>query len=821
MKSWRCSRGVSRDGVRLQRVAAWALVLLGGCTSWLCSTRSQMQSTRLAAQTQSAAPHIVAAVEPALLSAPAPLRRPPSRASAQGHASVPSDPAHPAPHLDAPPRPDAPHQSRRYALLVGCTTYPNLPQRRQLQGPAHDVQRMRELLVSHFGFAEADIRILADSQPVDDWPTAAAIRREFARLVERAAPGDDIFILLAGHGSQQPDTDGDEPDGFDETFLPRDVGTWNGQAGVVENALSDDDIRAALAQMVQRGAFVFVVADTCHSGTITRGDDEAQQGDDPLLRSRLVPAEELGVPPLPHEPTRGTAPARDPKAAAPPASPADWLRAARTAGQHSGLVALYACQPRQATYEEPIPPGGPRVGRLTYALAEALQQSPRPITYRELAQRIVWRYSGNGWIHRSTPGIEGTHLDRAVLGAAAQMWPGRSQFRLEQAPGQLEVTAGALHGLGPGSVLAVYPPAGSSDADRLLGYVQVTAAGPVRAVVEPIAYRERPPLRDPPQQARCELVYRDVGELVLTVAVASEGFATPEQADQSRLHARALVQQVLAQGDSIVRLTEPQAAPQWFAITTPGGLYLQRSGSRHALDDAYARRSGEIHGPFDLADRTSALVLGDHLQRIARASNLVALAEAAPTARNPRVDIELSVTRDGEPFAPARPADAQVQHGQRLRLHIRNTGTEAVSVAVFYADNSYQVAPFFPLVDDDFLAANNRIEPDGTLYRTIGFRINDRTVGWEHVVVIAVAATDELAIHDLVRLQQEGLTQRTRAPDAPPLRSPLGRLIELSIGGGTRAGRQSAAPPIGTYAIRRVSWNVVAQREGSPTSTAP
>lgn len=708
-----------------------------------------------------------------------------------------------------PPAATSPQGPQRYALLVGCTTYPNLSPRRQLQGPAHDVQRMRELLVSRFGFQEADIRILADAQPPCDWPTAAAIRRELARLVERAAPGKDIFILLAGHGSQQPDTDGDEPDGLDETFLPRDVGPWNGRAGVVENALSDDELRGLLAQMVQRGAFVFLVADACHSATLARGDPEAEQADQPALRSRMVPPHELGVPPLVLEPTRGEASSGAPQPSETDPSRGDWLRAARIAGSHSGLVALYACQPRQATYEECLPPGGPPAGRLTYTLVETLQQSPRPITYRELAQRIVWRYSGNDWIHRSTPAIEGTHLDRAVLGAAAQQWPGRAQFRLEQAPDQLEVTGGALHGLTPGSILAVYPPAGSADADLVLGYVQVKVAGPLRAVVEPIAYRDMPPLRNAPPQARCEFVHRDTGELAIHVALTCEGFATPEQAAQSRQQTQAQLQAVLRQRDAIVRLVEPHAAPQWFAVATPQGLYVQRSGSRYALDDPQARRCGDVFGPFDPADRGAALELGDALQRIAGASNLVALAEAASAARDPRVDIELTVMCDGQPFAPTGPAAAAVHHGQQLRLHIRNTGTEAVSVAVFYVDNSYQVAAFFPLVDDDFLAANNRIEPGGTLYRSIGFRINDRTVGWEHVVVIAVPATDELALHDLIRLQQEGLTPRTRGPEAPPLRSRLGRLIELSVGGGTRTQRQAAEVVVGTYAIRRVSWNVV------------
>lgn len=35
-------------------------------------------------------------------------------------------------------------------------------------------------------------------------------------------PHDPHFVLLAGHGGQQEDLDGDEDDGFDETLIPVD-----------------------------------------------------------------------------------------------------------------------------------------------------------------------------------------------------------------------------------------------------------------------------------------------------------------------------------------------------------------------------------------------------------------------------------------------------------------------------------------------------------------------------------------------------------------------------------------------------------------------
>ena len=48
-------------------------------------------------------------------------------------------------------------------------------------------------------------------------PTRANIEREFRRLAEQAHEGDQVVILLAGHGARQPaDPDNHEPDGIDE-----------------------------------------------------------------------------------------------------------------------------------------------------------------------------------------------------------------------------------------------------------------------------------------------------------------------------------------------------------------------------------------------------------------------------------------------------------------------------------------------------------------------------------------------------------------------------------------------------------------------------
>ena len=55
------------------------------------------------------------------------------------------------------------------------------------------------------------------------------------------------------------------------SFLQRHAGRWNGSAGGVENAIVDDEFGAAIDALRAKGAFVWVVFDACHSGTMDRG----------------------------------------------------------------------------------------------------------------------------------------------------------------------------------------------------------------------------------------------------------------------------------------------------------------------------------------------------------------------------------------------------------------------------------------------------------------------------------------------------------------------------------------------------------------------
>ena len=61
------------------------------------------------------------------------------------------------------------------------------------------------------------------------------------------------------------------------------IGPWSDATAAVQNGLVDDEIGALIDGLRAKGADVWAVFDSCHSGTVTRG---APDGDD--LRLSLI-----------------------------------------------------------------------------------------------------------------------------------------------------------------------------------------------------------------------------------------------------------------------------------------------------------------------------------------------------------------------------------------------------------------------------------------------------------------------------------------------------------------------------------------------------
>ncbi|KAI8976717.1 peptidase C14, caspase domain-containing protein [Trametes punicea] len=161
-------------------------------------------------------------------------------------------------------------QAARKALLIGVQYSSTLglesPQL-ELKGAHEDPRALRRLLREVFGYKKEDIKILIDDESGKyDPPTRKNILDAMRNLVKDAQPGDHFVFSFSGHGSQVPNEDGTEEDGFDETLIPVDA-TWDAEKGLFENYIKDDDVRSILVDGLPSGAHLVMIFDCCHSGT--------------------------------------------------------------------------------------------------------------------------------------------------------------------------------------------------------------------------------------------------------------------------------------------------------------------------------------------------------------------------------------------------------------------------------------------------------------------------------------------------------------------------------------------------------------------------
>jgi hypothetical protein len=150
-------------------------------------------------------------------------------------------------------------RAEQYALMVAIEDYSKVGAD-DLPGCIVDLNDLKKLLETQFGFPASNITVLGDEQA-----TKAKILGALNDLVTKAKPGDSVVIYYSGHGGQVPDMNDDDEaeDNLDEAlitfdFNPKDPDTW----------LLDDHLRASLSQLKTKRALVLL--DACHSGTGTR-----------------------------------------------------------------------------------------------------------------------------------------------------------------------------------------------------------------------------------------------------------------------------------------------------------------------------------------------------------------------------------------------------------------------------------------------------------------------------------------------------------------------------------------------------------------------
>ena len=593
-----------------------------------------------------------------------------------------------------PPPADVAVADTTYALLVGCTEYPVLREAYGarahdasllLLGPANDARLMHDVLHDYLGVPEANLSVLA-GWPDDPKarPTRANILGGLDRLAREVPRGARVIFLFAGHGSWQPDVDGDEPDERDEILMPADVGRWDDEANRVANAITDDELRARFSALRAAGAELFAIFDCCYGGTLLRAPNPMAPRERPTeppepVRLREIDQSMLGVPKGVR--SRGMA---EPGAAeeTPGFIPEDTPGVVRERSTVGGAAGIYAARSVEKAAEMVLPRGPRSHGRedhglCTFHVARALQHFHGGVTVAEILAYVREQYAATPWT-KATPQAEGDLSLRVLPGSPLAAAPLLLRRDGEGEDAVLIVEAGRLRGLTVGSVLEVYARGGAGVRAARLGRVRIAQVGPLEALCE--ALPGGPPLHSLPSGAPARVVELADGPAPLPLAVVD------------RDGAPLLVDAI----DRILReagLTDPSGVdlafvPKGQAAWTLIGIEAEGDLERFAL----AANDGSLEPQVvTLAGLRAAL------EHIARAHHLRTIAREPAFATLPAgMEVQAFVQRfeGGEPtpLAPGTVAGP----GDRIVLRVRNGTNRDVDVAVRYLDAHQRESHVWP-----------------------------------------------------------------------------------------------------------------------------
>jgi len=257
---------------------------------------------------------------------------------------------------------------KKLALCIGINDFPGTGN--DLAGCVNDAQDWENVLVKR-GF---DVKVLTDKQA-----TRSSILQIMTELLTITDKGDSIIITNSTHGTQIPDNNGDEADGFDEAICV----ISDDQSKI--DLITDDELWK-LFKLKKPGVQLVWIADSCHSGTVTRAVGEVYSG-----KRRFLPLWTL-IKYLINNPVSGK-------------------REASFEGEEWPCLLLAGCQDNEYCYDdyfETRPNGA-----FTKTAIEALSKLPMQTTYSDWFRAIKRVLPSTR--HPQTPNIIGSYLNAQIL----------------------------------------------------------------------------------------------------------------------------------------------------------------------------------------------------------------------------------------------------------------------------------------------------------------------------------------------------------------------------------------------------------------------
>jgi hypothetical protein len=588
---------------------------------------------------------------------------------------------------------------QKWALLIGINEYPKLESRYHLEGCLNDVDSLEELLTSRL-FAFPARNILKLSSPAADAEHLATrdnILAAFRRhLIEndKIQQDDIVVIYYSGHGSQIPDEDGDEEDGFDETIVPCDSGDRSNREEVRD--ISDDEISALLDQLALRTKNINLLIDSCHSGTITRALMDAESTD-ALGRERYLPPASYPV-------TTTTRPVT--RAATRAMGPSGWMPLS------DGYVVVSACMANERAREDRFSFWRRKpYGIMTHYLLEAMKEIGPETTYFDIWDQLRIKVSKhNRW---QTPQIEGA-LERKVFGGAALPRKRYVEVLAKSAEG-VELAAGLVHGATSGSKFAIFNSGTQTFDDpnsrvAVLRLMQVDAFNSIGEIEKGSADHVQ-------VGAPAIEIEHNYGDMQMRVEVIGSG----DQFDEMR-------RQITA--SNLLALAQPNGAPSIARVRLRYPFNTEGQEVTSEGEKLFILSAGDGHPLVEpiLPDQNSPRVVKEKLEKIASFYNVLAITNPDPQSKiKDKIKLRLLkvIGKDQNNSDLVAPVERNsggemvLTVGERVIVEVDNQSDQPLHLVILMCDSAWGITPIFPKAnaEDTAVAAKST-------RRTIRFKVN-------------------------------------------------------------------------------------------------
>lgn len=308
----------------------------------------------------------------------------------------------------------------KYALLIGINDY-KISGITPLEGAENDLRMIKKVLLDKLDFNEKNILTLTNRQA-----THSGIENAFSQLAGNVGTGDFVYIHYCGHGSRVPDKNGDEYPGlFDQTWVPYGSRS-NRMSGKDGYDITDDEIHLWLTPIFHKTENVVFVSDSCHSGSVTRGD---------VLAARSVPIDTRQYPVL--------------------LIPGDNIPE-----KQEGIV-IGAVQDDGLAYEASF--HGETHGLFSWFWAHSLRRVRRGETWGDVFNRT--RVMVSNYSDRQYPQFQGDR-DKRVFDYGSERIRHRIPVsRVWNKGKKVRIEAGALSGVAVGSTFRLYTPGENKNAE--------------------------------------------------------------------------------------------------------------------------------------------------------------------------------------------------------------------------------------------------------------------------------------------------------------------------------------------------------------------